>query len=69
MSHLDSRVDAQDAGELQIFIDQVALELEMEDWKSPLEEVQEDVINHLTEIRDLLNAKIQLMEMRNKNIY
>jgi uncharacterized membrane-anchored protein YhcB (DUF1043 family) len=69
MSQLNSRVDAQDAGELQIFIDQVALELEMEDWKSPLEEVQEDVINHLTEIRDLLDTKIRMMEMRTKNIY
>ena len=66
---LESRVDAQDAGHLQIFLDELALEREMEDWKSPLEEVQQDVIDHLTEIRDLLDTKIRMMEFRTKNIY
>lgn len=66
---LPKLISEQTAKELQIFLDELALERELETWKSPLEEVQEDVINHLTEIRDLLNTKIQLMQMRNKNIY
>ena len=67
-NNLDSRVDAQDAGELQIFIDEVTQERQAETF-DPLKEVQQDVIDHLTEIRDLLNNKIQLMEFRTKNIY
>ena len=65
---LESRVDAQDAGELQIFIDEVTAQRQVETF-DPLKEVQQDVIDHLTEIRDLLNNKIQLMEFRTKNIY
>jgi len=65
---LQSRVDAQDAGELQIFIDEVTAQRQAETF-DPLKEVQQDVIDHLTEIRDLLNNKIQLMEFRTKNIY
>ena len=66
---LPSLISEQTAKELQIFLDELALEREMEDWKSPLEEVQQDVINHLTEIRDLLDTKIRMMEFRTKNIY
>ena len=35
----------------------------------PFEELQQDVINHLEELRDLLDHKISTMKMRNKNIY
>lgn len=65
---LPTHVDVHDAAELQIFIDEATAERQAETF-DPLREVQQDMIDHLTEIRDLLNNKIQLMEMRTKNIY
>jgi hypothetical protein len=64
MSHLDSRVDAQDAGHLQIFLDELALEKKNSFDVDPIQLVQQDVIDHL-----ILDTKIQQMQMRTKNIY
>lgn len=69
MSHLNSRVDVQDAGHLQIFLDELALEKKNSFDVDPIQLVQQDVIDHLIELRDLLDTKIQQMQMRNKNIY
>ena len=69
MSHLDSRVDAQDAGHLQIFLDELALEKKNSFDVDPIQLVQQDVIDHLIELRDVLDTKIQQMQMRTKNIY
>ena len=53
--------------ELQWFLDQLgAFEPQPQD---PFEELQQDVINHLEELKDLLEHKISTMKMRNKNIY
>jgi hypothetical protein len=69
MSHLNSRVDVQDAGHLQIFLDELPLEKKNSFDVDPIQLVQQDVIDHLIELRDLLDTKIQQMQMRTKNIY
>lgn len=66
---LPTRVDAHDAEHLQIFLDELALEKKTSFDVDPIQLVQQDVIDHLIELRDLLDTKIQLMQMRTKNIY
>jgi hypothetical protein len=39
------------------------------DKVDPCEQIQQDMIKHLTEIRELLTEKINQMEMRTKKIY
>lgn len=70
------KISDQTAKELEMFLLERELGRELTDddmfsdlANDPLLQVQLDVIEHLTEIRDLLSKKINQMEMRTKKIY
>lgn len=70
------RISAQTAQELQWFLDELAQNKEVTteqalafEWVSEQEQIMQDVIDHLIELRTILDNKIQLMEIRKKNIW
>ena len=65
------KLSEQTAKELEWFLQELKLnrELTTEEMLDPIEEVMLDVIDHLQELRDELDRKINQMEMRTKKIY
>jgi hypothetical protein len=70
-TNFQPKLSDQTAKELEWFLKERELgrELTTEEMLDPVEEVMLDVIDHLQELRDELDRKINQMEMRTKRIW
>ena len=70
-TNFQPKLSDQTAKELEWFLQELKLnrELTTEEMLDPVEQVMLDVIDHLQELRDELDRKINQMEMRTKRIW